>query len=361
MKKVALSFYDVRDGSRLCNTRNLHGFAPYDYDASSSTMFVDRTWFSLLSDTAQSLIRCRLADLHCKLHTENEITVPHVHNKHAAEVAVYHSYIDSFDYQNWCGQVDLLNKDVVCVPLSGPEKAMLAKETRRRLMHEDAAMTDEERACSESLFLRLSSVVNSCNSLQGLFLRLSGTSGKNKVALEPLFTVDQVWKRLTNNSLFLHQEYEQQTKNSAVIIMPWRDGIEKRNEFRVFFCDGRVTGVSQQHWYECFSYSDDELDAVERAITEAFFLSVDGSPFAQFVADVWVSFENAVCHLIEYNPFGAHSGAGSSLFEWVADFDQLYGRNGQAPELRFTTILSCQMTAAMQGNDDDDENILKSP
>lgn len=61
-----------------------------------------------------------------------------------------------------------------------------------------------------------------------------------------------------------------------------------------------------------------------------------------FVADVYVNVNTKICHLIELNPFGAASGAGSSLFNWYKDYDLLYGINhdkNKEIELRYLSII----------------------
>jgi hypothetical protein len=45
------------------------------------------------------------------------------------------------------------------------------------------------------------------------------------------------------------------------------------------------------------------------------------------VIDAWVDFESKKLHIIELNPFGPSSGAGSSLFHWIEDYDLLHGKN----------------------------------
>tara|TARA_R110001599_G_scaffold91574_1_gene240561 strand:+ start:2005 stop:2157 length:153 start_codon:yes stop_codon:yes gene_type:complete len=44
------------------------------------------------------------------------------------------------------------------------------------------------------------------------------------------------------------------------------------------------------------------------------------------------------CHLIELNPFGAHSPAGSSMFNWIQDRDILYGN--VPAELRYLSAIN---------------------
>ena len=58
-----------------------------------------------------------------------------------------------------------------------------------------------------------------------------------------------------------------------------------------------------------------------------------------FIADVYIDMDNIVCHLIELNPFGAHSGAGASFFNWKHDYHQLCGLNENV-ELRYLSVIN---------------------
>lgn len=317
----------VQAAPRNYNTSNLHEYDPYVYDTADGMLRIDSCWWTSLPLIARSLIRSRVKLFDC----DNEVAVPHAHVIHESELAVYRSYIDAYDYQYWN-----MRRDVIIIRLTADEKQTLARMAKNRMLQaRKPDPVDWSRLACLANGIR--DAIEHLASPARVFMRLSGTSGKNEVPVEPLTASDNAIVRLTSNILFLNQEYERD-KETAVILMPWCDEIERRTEFRVFVVDGRITAVSQQHWRELFGYSDEELDTVESAILGATFLR--NAPYRRFVADVWVSFADKECHLIEYNPFGAHCGAGSALFEWQRDRAILYGSDIAAqskPVFAFTT------------------------
>jgi len=57
-------------------------------------------------------------------------------------------------------------------------------------------------------------------------------------------------------------------------------------------------------------------------------------PFPSYVMDI-VVYEDFTCHLIEFNPFGAHMSSGAALFNWSVDGPLLYGKlQRQLPVIR---------------------------
>lgn len=338
MKRVPVSFCDVQSNAKNYNTQNLHEYDPYVWDEATNTLFVDCDWWNfVLTEFAKKTIQQRLAQLDTKplLDHKSAVAVPHPTAYSKAELCMYRTYLDSHDFQEWYKMLRNADENTRLIQISAEEKRVFARLAAAHL--KDALEITKESLQSISSFLeKVDGVLK--GSEQEWFMRLSGTSGKNECPVEPVATVDQVVKRLVSNVLFLHQEFERFDKETWLILKPWNDKIEKRTEFRVFCCGGKITGVSQQHWQQLFCYSDEELAAVEKAITNAAFLN--NAPYFNYVADVWVSFADAQCHLIEFNPFGAHCGAGSSLFEWISDFDKLYGNvKDNAVELRFTSLL----------------------
>jgi hypothetical protein len=56
-------------------------------------------------------------------------------------------------------------------------------------------------------------------------------------------------------------------------------------------------------------------------------------PYKEVTLDVYYDKETQNIFLIECNPFGAWSAAGSSLFEWKKDYDILYGICSDRPPI----------------------------
>ena len=165
------------------------------------------------------------------------------------------------------------------------------------------------------------------------FMRLSSTSGKNERHVSPMKNADDIMDNLIKNKIFLQREYYRE-KDTYLILIPWNDKIEKRNEFRIFVKNGKLTGITQQWWSQCFNYSQEELILFQHSLENISFL--DKIPYPDYVGDVYI--ENGECKLIEINPFGAHIGAGSGLYNWVDDFDILYNLKSDL-QFRYLSIV----------------------
>lgn len=334
----------MQDNKGNYNTTNLHEYDPYLWNEDKKTLFVDCDWWkNTLTDFAKKTVEKRIVKLSSSIviNHDEKVIVPHQRVDSAAELCMYKTYLDAHDFNVWYQSLEITvpgTANVYMIELTPEDKRSLAEIARKHMKEAKPIDVEDENNLQ---FLKVAKIIledeDDDESLVW-FMRLSGTSGKNEVPLEPVKYAAEVLKNLVSNVLFLHQEYEREEKDTWLILKPWNDKIEKKNEFRVFFCNGKITGVSQQHWQQLFCYSDDELDVVENAILSANFLQSGTAPYTSFVADVWVSFETSICYLIEYNPFGAHCGAGSSLFEWERDYNILYGVDGAA-EFRFSSLL----------------------
>jgi hypothetical protein len=298
------------------NTSNEHAYDPYVLD--ESAVLIDEAWWASLTAYCQRLIRARLNDRY----RLGRVAVPHAVERHADLELVYQATIDSFDYQHWG------------VPLAPVGTRLLALNDRvkktllARYLGEPEAPTDRRDLA------RLAARITEGMLPGGYFVRLSSTSGKNVRAPEPFNNAQQIVRHLTTMRPFATREYARD-KETVLVLVPWNDAITARNEFRLFVVDRRITGASPQRCFEYHHYSAEELEAVEEALATT--TLPRESPYATFVADVWIDFAARECHLIELNVFGAHSGAGSSLFNWIDDWDVLHGT---APaELRYRAVI----------------------
>lgn len=336
IKLEPISYYTVFAFPNNYNSNNLHEYEPYLASEDGKEISIDCDWFNSLPLFGQMMLMQRLGKANIVFDTNQKVDVPHRHVKSAGELIAYKTFIDIHDFSCWINAVSLLPEfqGTLVIQMTGEEKEKLANLTKQRL-HHAKSFCDIDQTGIFNLKKKIENAMSKCPEL-GFFMRLSGTSGKNEKSVEPISSVDQAIANLTSNILFLHQEYERSEKTTCIILRPWIDKIEKKNEFRVFVHNGTITGVSQQHWKELFCYSEEELKAVQVAVSNAPFFKPGRAPYHSFVADVWVSFEDSKCHLIEYNPFGAHCGAGSALFEWQADYEILYGM--QEPEFRFLSL-----------------------
>jgi D123 len=120
--------------------------------------------------------------------------------------------------------------------------------------------------------------------------------------------------------------------------MPFNNDIEARYEFRIFVVNNKLTAISQQNRYDLHQFSTKELKVIEYSLNNISFL--DKCPYKTYVGDVYVNIATKTCHLIELNPFGAHSGAGAALFNWIDYFEILHGLNNSEPEFRYLSIIN---------------------
>lgn len=117
-------------------------------------------------------------------------------------------------------------------------------------------------------------------------------------------------------------------------ILPWIS-INKFREFRVFVCNNKLTAISQQHLYE----SNELLKSLDEEhkmctiiqwidIIVGYFNDVIKSTIthvSSYVYDFAILDDNSP-YFIEINPFGKEYSSGSSLFHWILDEDELYGK-----------------------------------
>jgi hypothetical protein len=343
-KERAISWYNVDEHkySSMYNNKNLHTYDPYYQEGDK--LLIDTDWWDTLIPFARNLVRDRIG-------TDNiefcYVEIPHPPGgsgllddvslekpeKSDGKLAkeVYYAYLESFDYNFWYHDEIKNGPKNVCMIYLNPIKDVLQKITRKRIIT-GSTMSAEDLSDLSGLSEQITDYFSS---KIPVFARLSSTSGKNEIPLEPLNSAADVLQFMTNNRLFLNQEYNIDTKDSYLIMMPWNE-INERYEFRIFVYDGRLTGISQQKWFGLFQYSDEELEAIKETMKTLPFL--DDVPYKNLVADVWIDVQKRECYLIECNPFGAHSGSGSSLFSWIDDYDQLHGKNEWA-EFRYTSLV----------------------
>jgi hypothetical protein len=167
------------------------------------------------------------------------------------------------------------------------------------------------------------------------FVKLSGTSGKNEKSISKFSNAEDIIAHLASVKLFVDQEYKRD-KETYLILIKWDDKIELRNEFRIFIYNKQITGISQQS-KKLFNYSQEELEIFQEAFENINF--IENLPYKDCVLDVYVDLELKKCILIEINPFGAHCGAGSSLFKWDDDYELLHS-NLKDIEFRYLSIIN---------------------
>ena len=330
----------------------------YEYDPfyqtkeDANTMYIDRKWWNLQCNYAKQLITSRIHNIEL-----TDIEIPHENwIKQCGDTVLlkqmYFSNLEAYDYNVWYNEnIENGPKNVFIIDIDADDKEILKK------IFDSQTTALEKKTYGIENLLNLKQKIQNCidkneilgKSLHncGIFARLSGTSGKNEIRLKPLHSIEQILNFLTKNILFLKQEYKKD-KITKLVVMPWNNNLDDRYEFRIFVYNGKLTGISQQKWFQLYQYSKEELDLITSAMKNLEFIK--DVPYNTFVGDVWIDIKESNCGgddlkseskciLIECNPFGAHCGAGSSLFEWTKDYNQLYGNNGNVCEFRYLSIL----------------------
>jgi hypothetical protein len=298
------------------NNHNEHEYDPYLITPEGKVV-IDKTWWQSLPKFVQFKILPVVGDVEFTDH----IDVPHaLCPANPALTAIYWAYLEGFDYQQWYSS-DIPNgpKDVVLIQLSKEEKKSLC-----------AGKIEAMTALNQKL-------EQVCSSSKEYFVRLSGTSGKNEKPVRPFKTAADIIEHLTRVDLFRTREYERE-KDTFVVLIPWNDAIDPRCEFRIFVVNNKLTAASPQRYWEHHQHSSEELEAFETALNNIAFIGK--VPYQTFVADVYIDVATATCHLIELNPFGAHCGAGASFFNWIDDYNVLYGLDGAPPQLRYLSAIN---------------------
>lgn len=81
----------------------------------------------------------------------------------------------------------------------------------------------------------------------GVFSKTLDKSAKNDIDLKPLRTPLEILQQLASSRDILLR-LEKSSGDTHLVLLPWNDQISKRNEYRIFVCDGKVVAVSQQQW-----------------------------------------------------------------------------------------------------------------
>lgn len=179
------------------------------------------------------------------------------------------------------------------------------------------------------------------------FVRLDTCSLKDAVAggKGPVTSAQQLWTRLATShrgcsGVMAMRAYD----ISAPIylyLFPWDDNMRTELEYRVF-CppySERIAAISQYRWHDRWQHADestpDQRTVAERVLNgaEAIHRQLIDHPAmteelkrSGFTFDIAVELGGENVRLIELNDFGAMSGCGSCLFQWIEDARVLYGK-----------------------------------
>ncbi|RSL92509.1 hypothetical protein CEP52_013786 [Fusarium oligoseptatum] len=174
---------------------------------------------------------------------------------------------------------------------------------------------------------------------EGLFMRLTGCSPKDGRWRDPtrpsLDSTDDIILRLTTserarNDIVNSLESGSETVN--ITFLPFDARMDSRREYRVFCCptNGNITAWQTKIWAGIVAIHRHILNDLKPDAELDNLLLQQG-----FTFDVLYDEDKEATELVELNVFGARSGCGSCLFNWVNDFSQLYGE-GEDVEFRVT-------------------------
>jgi len=118
-------------------------------------------------------------------------------------------------------------------------------------------------------------------------------------------------------------------QGTNLILVPWQT-MDPTDEFRCFIYKNELTAISVYSHLDEKSkkWSDQQvqLTRVAKLIQSKWNELAPDLPWDTAVMDVHVNPFYQIVEVVEFNPFGAQLHTGSSLFHWVRDYDQLYGR-----------------------------------
>ncbi|KAI8664175.1 hypothetical protein NCS55_00925300 [Fusarium keratoplasticum] len=186
---------------------------------------------------------------------------------------------------------------------------------------------------------------------EGLFMRLTGCSPKDGRWRDPtrpsLHSTDDIILRLTTSHRARNDIVKSLKSGSETVditLLPFDAQMDSRREYRVFCCPttGNITAVSQYCWHKPWLFHCRPGTAL-KPVADKIWAGIvalhrqimnDLKPDAEldnlllrqgFTFDVLYDEDNGTTELVELNVFGARSGCGSCLFNWVNDFSLLYG------------------------------------
>lgn len=189
------------------------------------------------------------------------------------------------------------------------------------------------------------------------FVRLNTCSLKDAIAggTGPVTSVEQLWTRLATSSrahdgITSMRAYDMSAP-IYLYLFPWDEHLRTDLEYRVFCPPGaeRIAAISQYkwhgRWYHANKSLEDQLKVAKPILEGAETLHcqmlehpamTEELKSAGYTFDVaeYVDGRDAV-RLIELNDFGALSGCGRCLFQWIGDAQVLYGLRAEV-EFRVT-------------------------
>lgn len=301
------------------NTNNMKEYYPFVFQ--NNTWKVDNKWLSITHPTIQQLF---LFYENLKL---EDFKYPHEPPTKQEDIEckkIYWKHTEIFNYDIWYRENHPFAQKSILYRLNPSDHKLLIKIGTRRMLT-GGNLNESDKEDLENLVNDLNKLINNKPS----FLKLATVSPKYEVEIKPILDsldfLDAVtWDQRCVSSL-------EQYPSMSIIIKEWMD-MDPKWEFRVFVWDSKITGISQQFLYHTFEY---EMDILEKFYNKLLSSDIVSSvPYKEATLDIYFDTEKEKIFLIECNPFGAWSPAGSSLFEWRNDYDVLHGCCTDVPPLR---------------------------
>jgi hypothetical protein len=143
-----------------------------------------------------------------------------------------------------------------------------------------------------------------------------------------------------------HSPIYPETTEIVLYLYPFIENLNSIKEFRVFVHNNRITAISQQALYDVNDILD-KLNDDEKNKLIKFWIDIILTNFENEIKNKIVHIDSYVMdfailqdnkpYFIELNSFGKEYASGSALFEWITDYDVLYGMKGDDYiEFRYT-------------------------
>lgn len=199
--------------------------------------------------------------------------------------------------------------------------------------------------------------ISNCSLKDSSYKPTYGASRNISLGSGPLREMQQLWQRIATSARALEGIKDLRAANLPVnlFLMPWNNEIQPLREYRVFCAPrgGAIAAVSQYRWFETWMRLEEGLEAMSKMKTSAATIlggiqnvhqrlmahpevCNSGMKDAGFTFDV-VKRPDGTVALLELNDFGAMTGCGSCLYQWIRDAKTLYGA-GEHDEIEFRVL-----------------------
>jgi hypothetical protein len=303
------------DGGDVCNSCNLHEWAPFRADCDG--VRVDPSWWASLAPEHRALMSGAVV----VTVSEAPIDVPHAAEirTHAGCGALYNAYNAGFAFHHWRHMQPAAH----LVALAPSDRDVLESVAIRHAVYNGRKLNEEDL---EGLPALISALTEAIRAVGGqAFVKTAEKSAKNDVPLRPHATAQSALTELTSSEDVLRQSLSGGAAGRAryLVVQPWEHGISAHNEWRLIVCGGRVAGISQQTWRRAAGHTEASARAAVPSLIRLWQELAPLSPYADCVVDAHVDSSSGRAKLIEVNACGWWGPSGSALFHYQRDHELL--------------------------------------